>query len=194
MIFIDYLTCSSVLPSMAPDLSPGYPAYGIHNTMGDSDQRVWIPNLYTGEDVYTQVLPTYTVLSPCEDSQASNPAAVLTQPLVIGAQGSAPMDWEASLQGTGVEQQQPILRDHTETLNYGKNLAEASAGPTPQGVSREKCGDEWTGALYLNGICAHARAQATEAARNPYAHSFRGTCISLTSTQNSISVAKAFAT
>ena len=175
IIFIDYLTCSPVLPSMAPDLSPGCPAYGINNTMGDSDQRIWNAYLHAGSDVITQVSATHPALNPYEDSQKSSPAAVQTWPLVAGAQGSAPMDLEASPQGSGVERQPPIPRDYTEALNFGGDFANPSAGPTAPGASRERCGDEWTGTLYwnLNAVCARTQASV----RNPHAHSFRGTSI-----------------
>jgi hypothetical protein len=104
------------------------------------------------------------------------------------------MDYEVSPHGSGVEQQQPIPRDHTKVLNSGGDLANISAGPAALEAVCEMSGDEWTGTLYLNGVCAQARARATEAVRNPYAHSFRETFISLTSTQKAISVAKSFAT
>jgi hypothetical protein len=50
----------------------------------------------------------------------------------------------------------------------------SAQGPAPMDweMSHEKCGYVWTGSLYLNGICAYARAQETEAVRDPYAHSF----------------------
>ena len=160
------LTSSS---TTALDLSHEYPAIGTHSTM--EAQRFWIPN-----------------------SQSSSPAAVQTQPHVAGAQGLAPIDWEMSPQGSGFEQQPPIPCNHSEAKFFGGDLENPSAGPTAQGVSHEKCGYVWTGLLYLNGICAYARAQETETVRNPYAHGFRETSTSLTSTQNAISVAKAFAT
>ena len=116
-----------------------------------------------------------------EGPQSSSTAAVQTQPFVAGAQGSTPMDWEMSPQGSGVPS---IPRNHTEAHNFGGKLENASAGDTVV----------WTGTLYLNGICAHAQASATEAVRNPYAHAFHERSTSLTSTQNAISVAKAFAT
>ncbi|KAH9995761.1 hypothetical protein BJV77DRAFT_989920 [Russula vinacea] len=153
-------TIQGVLPSMAPDLSPGCPAYGINNTMGDSDQRIWNAYLHAGSDVITQVSATHPALNPYEDSQKSSPAAVQTWPLVAGAQGSAPMDLEASPQGSGVERQPPIPRDYTEALNFGGDFANPSADPTAPGASREKCGDEWTGTLYwnLNAVCARTQA------------------------------------
>ena len=80
------------------------------------------------------------------------------------------MDREMSPQGSGVEQQPPC--NHAEAKIFGGDLANPSAGPTAQGVSHEKCGYVWTGSLYLNGICAYARAQATETVRDPYAHFF----------------------
>jgi hypothetical protein len=43
------------------------------------------------------------------------------------------------------------------TFNVSGNLANTNAGNTML----------WTGTLYLNGVCAQARAPATEAVRNP---------------------------
>lgn len=90
-------------------------------------------------------------------------------------QESTPMDCEVtevSPHGSGVEQQRPIPRGYMEAHNSGEDPANPSAGPTGRGVSREMSGDEWNGTLYLNGVCAHARAHADETVRNPYAHSF----------------------
>jgi hypothetical protein len=171
MISIVYLTYSPVPPSTALDLSPEYPTYGIHNTM--EDQMFWMHNLqHTGSDVCTQAPATDPVPNPYEVSQAPSRAAVQTQPHVASAQGSTPMDAKESPQGSGVEQQPPIPRDHTGVLNSAGDFANPSAGSTAQGVSREKCGDEWTGILYLNGVCAHARAQASETVHDPYGQSF----------------------
>ena len=82
------------------------------------------------------------------------------------------MGWEMSPQGSGVEQQPPIPCNHADVKFFDGDLENPIAGPTAQGVSHEKCGYVWTGSLYLNGICAYALAQETEAVRDPYAHSF----------------------
>jgi hypothetical protein len=74
------------------------------------------------------------------------------------------MDREMSPQGSGVEQQPPIPCNHAEAKFFGGDQ-NPSAGPTAQGVSHEKCGYVWTGSLFLNGICAYAQAQETEAVR-----------------------------
>ena len=127
---------------------------------------------HTGSDPYTKVPVTNTVLDPQEETQASSSTVVQTQSHVLGVQESAPMDCDVSPHNTGVEQPRPIPRGHMEAHNSGGDLANPSAGPTAQGAFREMSGDEWNGALYLNGICAHARAHADETIRNPYAHSF----------------------
>ena len=62
------------------------------------------------------------------------------------------------------EQQWPILHERT-----GGNLVNAGASPPALGASG-KMSDEWTGTLNLNGACVPARAKATEAVQNPYAH------------------------
>ena len=167
---IVYLTCSLVPPAMALYLSLGFPAYGTHNMI--EDQSSLTPSWqHTGSDVYTQVPATHPVLNQYKDPQASSPAVVQTQPHVLGPQEPAPMDCEVSLHSSGVEQQQPI---HMEPIKSGGDLANSSAGPTAQGAFRdsEMSGDEWTGTLYLNGVCALVRAQPNETVRNPYAHSF----------------------
>ncbi|KAF8462792.1 hypothetical protein DFH94DRAFT_787675 [Russula ochroleuca] len=160
-------TSSGSVPStILGDLSPEYPAYGTHNMM--EDQRLGAPDWqYTESDVHSEVPGMDSVLNPCEVPQASSPAAAQTQPHVAGAQESAPMDYEVSPHGSGVEQQQPIPRDHTKVLNSGGDLANISAGPAALEAVCEMSGDEWTGTLYLNGVCAQARARATEAVRNP---------------------------
>jgi hypothetical protein len=118
---------------------------------------------HTGSDVHTHVPATGPVPNLHEGPQASNPAAVQTLRHGPGAQGLAPTPLSVSPHESGV-QQQPMLQDNTEAPSAGGGLANSSAGPTAPG--------EWTGRLYWNGVWIHARAQATEATGNLYAHAF----------------------
>ena len=162
-------------------------AQGTQCTMNDRWSGLPV-NQCTGSGSHMHVPATGPVINQHEGPQSFSPAAVqihfnMDVP-VTRLEGQAPVHVPVSRHGSGVEQQQPMPHDYTGpgAFNVSGNHANTNTGNTML----------WTGSLYLNGVYAQARAPKTEAVRDPYAHSFHETFISLTSTQNAISVAKDF--
>jgi hypothetical protein len=177
MISIVYVSCSPVpLVTVLHSL----PISAAHGTQYMTDDPwLGLPN-FQGSGSYMQVPATAPVLNQYEGPQSSSPTAVQTQPHsnsidihVPGAQGLASMPWSVSPHGSGVGRQESMPHDHMGAFNVSGNLADTNAGNTML----------WTGTLYLNGVCAQARAPATEAVRNPYAHSFCETSITYIHTE-----------
>jgi hypothetical protein len=129
----------------------------------------------TGSGSHMYVPATGPALNQRDGPQSFGPAAAQIQPQsnlqVPGARGLAPVDLSVSRHGCGVEQQQPIPHDYMGASNASGDLANTNAGNTML----------WTGTLFLNGVCAQARATKAEAVHDPYAHSFHETSINLTS-------------
>jgi hypothetical protein len=168
IIFIVCVTCSPVLSVTALDSPPNPPAHRTQHMTDDQRSGTSPIMKHMGSGVYTQVPAT----DPDPDSnsylgpQGSSSATVQTQPYLPAAQRLAPMPLQVSPYGSGVEQRQPMPQDNTEALRVdaGGGHANVYAGPTAQKA--------WTRRLYWNGVYIHVRAQATEAAGDPYAHAF----------------------
>ena len=153
-------------------------AQGTQCTMNDRWSGLPV-NQCTGSGSHMHVPATGPVLNQHEGPQSFSPAAVQFQfnsismdVPVTQLEGLAPVHVLVSRHSSGVEQQQPMPHDYTGpgALNVSGNHANTNTGNAML----------WTGSLYLNGVYAQARASKTEAVRDPYAHSFRETPISLT--------------
>jgi hypothetical protein len=103
--------------------------------------------------------------------QVLTPAAVQAQPSVPGAQGLGPSPMTTVSPHGSKVRQQPMPHEYTRVFNAGGGFANANVGPTA-GASPGMKRNEWTGVLYLNGTCAHARARGSDAVGNPYAPAF----------------------
>ncbi|KAF8485923.1 hypothetical protein DFH94DRAFT_160785 [Russula ochroleuca] len=98
--------------------------------------------------------------------QVLTPAAVQAQPSVPGAQGLGPSPMTTVSPHGSKVRQQPMPHEYTRVFNAGGGFANANVGPTA-GASPGMKRNEWTGVLYLNGTCAHARARGSDAVGNP---------------------------
>ena len=189
-ISIVYVICSPV-PLVTVLHSP--PIFAAHGTHYMTDDQWLGPPIHqcTGSGSHMHIPATGSVLrvNQYEGPQSFSPAAVQIQPQfypvdmqVPGAQGLAPVEGSVSRHGSEVEQQQPMVHDYMGACSAKGDLANTNAGNMML----------WTGALFLNGVWAQARAPKTESVRDPYAHSFQEASMNLTSTQDAFSVAKYF--
>lgn len=135
---------------------------------------------HAGSDVHAQDPVMVPFPNPYGGPQASSSAVAEDQPhlddlynmFVPGSQLEeiAAVDWSASSDSSGVEQQHPSPLNHTDKIDYHGSFAKEDARPMSSGSSDEMGDNNWTVTLNLNGTRVSVRTQMGSKVGDPYVH------------------------